>query len=260
MSSYLYTNGDGLTVLDVLTPVGATDPVSDLDNAVQQIKLFLKDGVAGVARLLGPTGQLTVLVKGTSLPTGVTGDSYLFLKTDTAVLYYVVDTIVTPIGPVGGAVAGKFLKSAGLLTAATWSNSVISKIFVEGSTTPANGAQTNVKMTLAIISGSHAAISITSGGITVADGYTIVIRAQASGVESGIATHRLQNVTGSTTVQTGFAANLTANDFTKLSFFDCTYINSSGSSATIELQITTSAGCNGVAGLNSRLVLEVHPN
>lgn len=52
MPSYAYTNGDGLTVLDVATPDGATEPVANLDEAIRQIKAYLKDPEAGPEALI----------------------------------------------------------------------------------------------------------------------------------------------------------------------------------------------------------------
>jgi len=49
--SYSYTNGDGLAVLSASTPNGATEPGSNLDDAIRQIKAYLLDPVAGVAAL-----------------------------------------------------------------------------------------------------------------------------------------------------------------------------------------------------------------
>lgn len=59
MSTYSYTDGDGLAVLSKLTPVGAVDLVSDLDDAVKQIKAYLKDPVVGPESLkIGATGKV----------------------------------------------------------------------------------------------------------------------------------------------------------------------------------------------------------
>lgn len=52
MSDYSYTNGDGLTKLDVSTPVGAAEPISVLDDAIRQIKAYLKDSTSGLAALI----------------------------------------------------------------------------------------------------------------------------------------------------------------------------------------------------------------
>jgi hypothetical protein len=54
--SYTYTNGQGVSVLLVTEPNGATEPVSNLDNAVRQIKLFLNDPNAGWPYLLQQLG------------------------------------------------------------------------------------------------------------------------------------------------------------------------------------------------------------
>lgn len=45
--AYIYNPGDGLAVLDAAEPNGATEPVSILDDAVKQIKAYLKDATVG---------------------------------------------------------------------------------------------------------------------------------------------------------------------------------------------------------------------
>lgn len=49
--SYTYNDGDGLSVLDKTKPNGATEPVSILDDAIKQIKAYLRDETAGVAKM-----------------------------------------------------------------------------------------------------------------------------------------------------------------------------------------------------------------
>lgn len=51
MPDYTYSNGDGLSKLDKTVPLG-TEPVSNLDDAIRQIKAYLKDDTAGVAKLV----------------------------------------------------------------------------------------------------------------------------------------------------------------------------------------------------------------
>lgn len=46
--SYNYTNGDGVSVLLASEPNGATEPISNLDNAIRQIKAFLNDPTKGI--------------------------------------------------------------------------------------------------------------------------------------------------------------------------------------------------------------------
>lgn len=48
MPDYSYSDGDGLTKLDKTTPAG-NEPVSTGDDALRQIKAFLRDTVAGLA-------------------------------------------------------------------------------------------------------------------------------------------------------------------------------------------------------------------
>lgn len=44
--SYAYNIGDGVTVLDPATPDGSAEPVSILDDAIRQIKAYLRDDSA----------------------------------------------------------------------------------------------------------------------------------------------------------------------------------------------------------------------
>lgn len=58
MSTYPYVNGDGLADLNPITPVGASDPVSDLAPAIQQIKKFLLDPANGnLFKSIGQSAQ-----------------------------------------------------------------------------------------------------------------------------------------------------------------------------------------------------------
>lgn len=74
--SYGYTNGDGLAVLDVTKPDGATEPVSNLDDAIKQVKAYLKDPTAGPKALIDalssslvPAGIVRMTAAG-SVPSG----------------------------------------------------------------------------------------------------------------------------------------------------------------------------------------------
>lgn len=49
MPSYAYNDGDGLSVIDKTLPNGATEPVSSLDDALKQVKAWMKDATAGGA-------------------------------------------------------------------------------------------------------------------------------------------------------------------------------------------------------------------
>ena len=75
MSTYPYTNGAGTADLDVTTPVGNSDPVSDLSPAIQQIKKFLKDpAYAWLFSSNGKSGQFSTYSSGTqSVPTLASG-------------------------------------------------------------------------------------------------------------------------------------------------------------------------------------------
>ena len=45
--SYSYTPGQGVSALVPTEPNGAVEPVSNLDDAIRQIKAFLTDNIAG---------------------------------------------------------------------------------------------------------------------------------------------------------------------------------------------------------------------
>lgn len=45
---YTYTNGDGVSVLVATEPNGATEPVSNLDDAIKQIKAWIRDTTSNV--------------------------------------------------------------------------------------------------------------------------------------------------------------------------------------------------------------------
>jgi hypothetical protein len=59
--SYNYTNGDGVAVLLTSEPNGAVEPISNLDNAIRQIKSFLNDPTKGIPYI---ESQLTTLAAG----------------------------------------------------------------------------------------------------------------------------------------------------------------------------------------------------
>lgn len=63
--AYSYTNGNGVAVLLVTEPDGATEPVSILDNAVRQIKSYLNDPTAG------PDAKVVALTTAVANPTKV---------------------------------------------------------------------------------------------------------------------------------------------------------------------------------------------
>lgn len=52
MPSYAYVNGDGLAVISSATPNGAVEPVSNLDDAIRQVKAYLNDPTAGPKALI----------------------------------------------------------------------------------------------------------------------------------------------------------------------------------------------------------------
>lgn len=62
MSNYPYTSGQGVSALDPTTPRGDTDPISDLDDAIRQIKAYLLDNTVGPdAKMAGVQSQITNL-------------------------------------------------------------------------------------------------------------------------------------------------------------------------------------------------------
>lgn len=74
--SYTYTNGDGVAVLLVTEPNGATEPISVLDDAIRQIKAYLNDPIAGpeakiaaLANAVTPAGTIRTTAVNT-IPTG----------------------------------------------------------------------------------------------------------------------------------------------------------------------------------------------
>ena len=74
MSSYNYTNGDGIAALDASTPDGSTEPVSVLDDALRQIKAYLLDPTKGPQALIDAiTGSEVGFIKefaGSAIPSG----------------------------------------------------------------------------------------------------------------------------------------------------------------------------------------------
>jgi microcystin-dependent protein len=72
MADYSYTDGQGLDQLDSATPNGATEPVSILDDAVRQIKAYLKDPLVGPKALIDallPVGYINMFA-GSAAPSG----------------------------------------------------------------------------------------------------------------------------------------------------------------------------------------------
>jgi len=64
--SYSYTNGDGLSVLDKTKPNGATEQVAILDDSIRQIKAYLRDDVAGVAKIVADITDLQASINNIS--------------------------------------------------------------------------------------------------------------------------------------------------------------------------------------------------
>lgn len=67
--SYTYTDGDGLTALDKTTPNGATEPVSNLDDAIRQIKAYMRDSTGGLAKLKADVDELAATISGKMIAT-----------------------------------------------------------------------------------------------------------------------------------------------------------------------------------------------
>lgn len=61
--SYSYTNGDGTDVIDPATPAGS-EPVSVVDQAIRQIKAWIKDPVAGYLKLAADVQALSTAIGG----------------------------------------------------------------------------------------------------------------------------------------------------------------------------------------------------
>jgi len=62
MPSYSYTDGDGLAVIDKTLPNGAVEPVSNLDDALKQVKAWMKDATAGGAKILADGTAATAAI------------------------------------------------------------------------------------------------------------------------------------------------------------------------------------------------------
>lgn len=75
MPSYAYNDGDGLAVIDKALPNGAVEPTSNLDDALKQVKAYLKDATAGVAKIQADVTSTVALVAThtTTLTTLTTG-------------------------------------------------------------------------------------------------------------------------------------------------------------------------------------------
>ena len=71
--SYTYNNGDGVSVLDTTEPNGATEPVSNLDDAIKQIKKWIRDTTSNVGAA-GMQSAITALQAAVSgIPSSVVG-------------------------------------------------------------------------------------------------------------------------------------------------------------------------------------------
>jgi hypothetical protein len=72
--AYTYSNGDGAAVLLTTEPNGATEPLSNLDNAIRQIKAYINDPIAGPDPTLNKKiGATKVIVTQTSAQTIAAG-------------------------------------------------------------------------------------------------------------------------------------------------------------------------------------------
>lgn len=70
---YSYTNGDGVSVLLTTEPNGATEPVSNLDDAIKQIKAWIRDTTSNVGAA-GMQSAITALQSAVSaIPASVVG-------------------------------------------------------------------------------------------------------------------------------------------------------------------------------------------
>lgn len=263
-STFNYSNGDGHTVLDSATPVGATDPVSILDQSDQQIKKFIKDDVAGLAKILGPTGQMYTLRFGTSNPTPVSGEGYLFYRTDTGVLSLVSNGTLIPFIPGAGAVAGKVLFSGGLASVATWGKMIPSRNIVEVHSAFSVGSVTDNALVGVTVASP---VSVSGGKLVLATGYTYVIRGMVNAAVDLYPGSYIQlyNDTSASVLQYGMQCSGVTFGRQLVSSFDATLENSSGSPITIALKVNVATSSTALSGVSSthpagRLVIEVHPN
>lgn len=84
--SYDYTDGDGLAVLDSATPNGAVEPVSNLDDAIRQIKAYLKDSTSGVQALTTNASPVKVIVSMSAVQAFASGAAAALVLFDTEAL------------------------------------------------------------------------------------------------------------------------------------------------------------------------------
>ncbi len=98
--AYPYTNGDGLAVIDPLLPDGAAEPVANLDDALRQVKAYLKDPTAGPEALINavvaaanPPGSFKNFAMA-GLPTGYLAcDGSAVSRTTYAALFAAIGTV-----------------------------------------------------------------------------------------------------------------------------------------------------------------------
>jgi hypothetical protein len=264
--SYTYVTGDGWVVLLPAEPDGATEAVAILDNAVRQIKAFINDETSGLGKILGSTGQIKTLVIGTALPTPDAADRYWFYSTSLNGLYFCSSGSFLPVFPTGGGALGKIIKGAGTGVLPTWSQDIPTRATIESHTTLTPNVS-NHQMTLTG-SGLPTGISISSGRIRVATGYTVLIRGIAHGIVHDAiavtnATFELYNYTTSTSVQMGCGPTPLTTGYTYFANFDVVFTNSSGANADLGVRVSSANALASTASStypNARLIVEVHPN
>jgi microcystin-dependent protein len=102
--AYDYSNGDGVAVLLANEPDGASEPVSNLDDAVRQIKAYLNDPQAGpsaVTAALVPAGSIQ-MYGGAAAPAGwlvCNGDTRTDGNDEGAALFAAIGTTYGGTGP-----------------------------------------------------------------------------------------------------------------------------------------------------------------
>lgn len=99
MPDYSYTTGDGLSKLSVTTPDGDTEPVANLDEAIKQIKAYLKDSSVGPEALINATYPvgMVVMTACTSAPSGwLMCDGTAIARTTYAELFTKIGTVYGP--------------------------------------------------------------------------------------------------------------------------------------------------------------------
>ena len=266
MSSYPYITGNGWSVFDVTLPLDA-DPVSDTPAAVQQIKKFVADETAGLGTILGSTGQNKTMKTAASNPTPGATESYMFLNTVTGNIYFSSGGTLYPLMPGSGAVTGKVLTSAGANILPTWTSPIPSRGVIECQTAPASGANTAAAVSFTASGSLPTGISISSGKLRIATGYTVIVKGFAMFGSAGTAHACLSTTTadaGSIQMGVGPISTSVLTNCTHTAAFDVYYSNSSGSNVDLSLLFTSNSSFSQATASSTypcaRFIVEVYPN